>query len=352
MYETLRYLATHLDCYRFHSDKAREWKRDLERWSTLSLPEQKDAEQILVLFHRFQSMFANDPFLEQNGFLSTEQNGTDYPADITGRTAEAYFTADWRPLTLHPKGTRQGDAQAVFYSDAQLLQLSRGWKEKGKEAALKTAKQLATRFQAQKGAFSHILQKNFLEHGKKRHSPNLLDLAAALVFHALCAGYLIHDWYLSEFLSRYGLRVSEAGQWELLRAGKQAAVLLFFLVLLPASVDLVRKAVYRLHMLWKFQGKEARLNRLVLFLQDTDRAQNWRDTFVEQIKKDRASVAEGTELCLAKQASYAMLLHPRPSLADRVSMSDQPWSKYRKPGERQRVVLRLALSVLVAVFCL
>lgn len=352
MYETLLYIAAHLDYYTFHTDKARELKRDLEYWSTLSLPEQKNNDHVSVLADRFKIMFANNPFLEQNGFLSTEQNATDYPADITGRTAEAYFTADWRPQTLHPKGTQQGDAQAVFYSDAQLLHFSQCLKDAGGNAAKKTATHVATKFQEKKESFSHILQKTFLEHGKKRHSPNLLDIAVALVFHALCAGYLIHDWFLSEFFSRYGLRVSDASQWELLRAGKQAAVLLFFLILLPASVNLVIKAVYRLRMVRKFQGKEAMLKQVFTILQDTEQAQKWRDSFVEQIKKDRAAIAGGTEPCLEKQASHAMLLHPRPSLADQVSLSDKPWSKYRKPGERQRLVLRLALSILVVVFCL
>lgn len=352
MYETLLYIATHLDYYVFHTDRARALKRELERWSTLPLAEQKDVGRVTHLINQFKSMFSNNPFLEQNGFLSGTHHPTEHPADITGLSAEAYFTEDWKPQTFHPKGTQQGDAQAQFYSDKQLQTFSWCCRKEGEEAAQKTVAQATAGLQSLKECFSHILCKSFHVNGSKYHSLNLLDIVVALLFHSVCAYYLVHGWFLSEFLVRYGLRFSDASQWELLRAGQQAAVLLFSLILLPGSIHLIVKAVYRLRMIRAFQEKEAKLKLLKTSLEDAERAEQWRAAFAEQIRKDRDAIAKEPGLCLANQASHAMLLHPQPPWADLIRLSDKPWRKYRKPGERQRFLLRLVLLLLILVFSL
>ena len=333
MRDRLLYISSHLDCYYFNTEQARTLKRDLQYWSTLSPKAQE--RRANSLFSRFQKLFANNPLLEQMGFVSNETTASNYPGDITGAAVEAYFTTQWLPLTVHKIKLKQMGYYPIYLSNDN-IRIFLEQKKNDLERAVQTFQERCDfTLNKKKVDFSHVLNQRYSEDNKIYRNPNAFSALICIFLHVISALYIIVSFgELAGFFSENMLC---------------NAVMIGFFVLLPGSLNTIIKGFYRSKVLRRFKRAEQSVRRTAKRMQKELNYENWIGLYSKAIRQDRKTVSE-RDIHVSQLQSSAMLRDPNEPLAEPFAFQ-KPWKRYRTPGERQHLMIRLiAIAIILYLF--
>ncbi len=358
MNDTLLWISRHLDLYHFHTDRARELKRDIDAWSCL--PRREQEETAAALLKRFEAAFSNNPYVEQRGLVPdgrcSGKPGFELPGEITGASAQAYFDGSpgggGRHYVLSPSYAFPDTAGSAYYggSEARSFLLTQ---QKNAELALDAFAQLSReRLKAAEEHFRFILSPTALRSGKPGASPSLYHALAVLAFLCSFLSFLIRS---VQVLARVGFHSGIVLEQLPMSLSLTSAILVCFLASLSyLLINLDRilpsllKGPCRTWFCYRFQKYRKQV--------DADRDASrvpapsvWFREYSDAI--DRAAAAFQDSPGAFAEADATKTLLPEPPKNTRVGNllpPPEPWEKYRRDGE-----LGLSwpwLAIVLAVF--
>jgi hypothetical protein len=354
MNETLWWISRHLDDYHFNSDRARALKREIQQWTTQSRQEQEETGDKLL--RRFRTLFANNPFLEQNGLVGdgrqesgsfAEEQG--WSGEITGASADAYFLGD-QHFTLRPTVSGRKDPKCFYLNEEAEQSLTARQKrevQNQRERYEGLCNESIARVSKQ---YDYILGRSVtLPKGGVRKNPTVPG-AILCALYDLMLVLLIVKWI--PYLIAFGAKVGMAELWTDTLQRRMLIVSLVMLVIglvrLKTMVNVMVKGVYRFVYRRKFKQYQIRVQK------SRDRVENlpvdqWFQQYHEAISKTRALFQKEPEALPIQDATHSLLKkQPGKTLLGDVLTMDAPWSKYKKEGERGLTagVIMLILTVL------
>lgn len=353
MYNTLFYIATHLNYYSFESSEARSLKRDIERWSTL--PKGEQSEKVEGLLDRFFQMFTNNPYLEnhnmtRNGVLLSRREG------ITARTFEGYFNQNGRPVTLRRKGSQQGDDAAVFLGETGMSDFINQKKLEADQAVADYARVNTEYMASRKKHFSHIIDSTFKDGPATYKNPTPLGVIITLAFYGFFVWalfwpldiigrlkryvdvtYVMGEVGFSKFFLYYGKDM-------LMRTLLILLVAMFGLIILKGSINMVIKGIYRAFIRHRFNSAEMEFKRVSSLLRSSLAPSVWMTRFSAAAKKDSDMLDKDPERGISGLQTTGMLASRDEAIPAKDLIPEKPWSKYRYPGERQKLFFKIVLA--------
>jgi hypothetical protein len=359
MNETLWWISRHLDDYHFNSDRARSLKREIQQWTTGSRQEQEETGDKLL--RRFRTLFANNPFLEQNGLVGdgrqesgsfAEEQGLS--GEITGASADAYFLGD-QHFTLRPTVSGRKDPKC-FYLNEEAEQSLAARQKRGVQLQRERYEELCNESIARVSKqYDYILGRAVtLPKGGVRKNPTVPG-AILCALYDLVLVLLIVKWV--PYLTAFGDKIGMAYFWD----EKLNRYLLIFtlvmlvvgLVRLKPMVNTMVKGVYRFVYRRKFKQYQTKVQK------SRDRVKSlpveqWFQQYHEAVAKTRALFQKEPEALPIQDATRDLLKkQPGKTLLGDVLTMDPPWSKYSKNGEQGLsagfVMLLLTVAGVVAV---
>lgn len=339
----LLYIATHLHYYSFRTEAAKELKRELERWT---IDSSKNQTSLLL---RFFAFFSDNPVLDHYGLSALV--GEPHCGEIIGRTAEAYFGADRRPLTLRRKGTQQGDESALYLDDRALAEHISQTLEETRRICDAYTDNRDKLFQQQTQMFSHILNGSFVEGGKKRHSPTMLGVLVCATFYFLTVQFLSCAssfwWALADIRMRVPALLS-AGGTIFLRFLFCCALLIASVLLLPDSINIAVKATYRLRIRVAFWLAKARQQKLTNKIKAMS-PEEWLLRLQNAMRTDRNTLSVHPASGVYTLRSSVLMRKPATQVVYVAALPSEPWKRYRSSGEKQTLLFRVILIICVAL---
>lgn len=342
MYDTLLYAATHLDNYHFHTDEARALKRELQLWTTLPSEEQEAVAEDSRLLERFRALFPNNPFLEQKVFVPAPGMDDGVSRAITGAGAEGYFDAQGNCLTLHPKGTQQGDDAAVYLSDEAISAFTKVQCGAVEQAQRQFAAQSDRALGQKEQQFSHILRKTTAKAGKTRKSPTLLGVAVCLCLYLKTVHYIFATCHLPQLFRLYGKELFSREDFRPILISA-AVFLLAALICIPRCWNTITKGLYRAVIVSRFNKARAEQKNVKQRVLNELKPAVWFEQYAKALRQDRDLLASKPDAFPAQLQTAALLKQPRLTLQGNRFFPKQPWKRYSSTGEQQALVLPVLL---------
>lgn len=350
MQGALQYIATHLDYYSFNTDEARKLKRDIQQWTVLPAQEQAEAAEKQNLLPRFRSMFANNPFLEQKGFVSDENTKTAYPGGVTGIAAEGFFDVENTCLTLREKGTQQGDESASYLTDGMISSFTQRKSGEAVSAVEQIFEVGGSVVDQKRAQFAHVLNAyNKADDKVVRHNPSLISAAITVCFYVMAVYCVFIQWQMVEFVRDYITRIHMVTTEMWIIFGISVAALLLGILRFRTNLNMVIKGPYRAYIRLRFRIAQKRqvklLRKTVLELNPV----KWYESYAEALKWDREQLKINPSLPLRQLRSSAMLNKPGPTIYLNSLFPKKPWSQFKPVGEDRKLGLMILMMIVMAV---
>ena len=356
MSEKLAFIASNLDCYHFRTDGARALKREIQAWSVLPKAEQPAAARNQKLQERFDSMFANNPFLEWHGFVPE--------AEITGAAAEAYYFPgeDGECCSLLPeaqppesRGTELTDRRAeelkkqwLSVGTEEHMQLDADWPEAGMRMLSAVRDHTLARFE-------HVLRKTSpcKELGKTPsevlertlHSPGILAAVLCILFYILTAQRL--QWLFQSLLLDRAALAAQPLTAVVTLVSLAVAVSGFCDLM---AVKTVVFGVYRSLTALRLKAYGSRMKKKAKSAVERIDPAEWCSSFLKMARRDSETLSRCPDTPPGKLENRRCLAAPQKTVAKLAGADLTPWALYPRNGA-DRMLWRplLCLIALLAV---
>ena len=350
MYETLLYIATHLDHYHFHTDRARLLKRELQQWTTLPHEKQEEAAQEQRLLQRFRLLFANNPFLERKVCVANCAEKDASRSEITGAAAEGYFDTHGKCLTFRPKSSQQGGGAAEVLTDEAISKFVQAKRCEAESAQTLFVEESKAAVQNKKAQFDYILRKSSSISGKKVKSPTLLAVIIILIFYAVAVKYVFFECHLIYAIQTFGTEILSLPSYYRSMLLVAMVVLLVAVVRLPMYVNMIIKGVYRAAVRWRFHRAETKQKSMEKKVQNEWKPAEWFERYGQALQQDRSLIESTCDVPLDRLQTTAILREKQELiLFDDSLFPKRPWKRYKAEGERRRILLPIILIVIMCV---
>lgn len=345
MDEKLLYISTHLNYYSFNSDEARELKREIEHWTVLTNAEQEEYAEKRKLLQRFDSMFDNNPFIEQKmGCFELP----DYSCGITAKCVEGYsFSKGF--ISLHNKGTQQGDKKLVYSSERVVSAFIIEKSKEAKDAINSLSISYKTNLSSKKSEFQHILKEKMNVSGSMIGSPSILSSVLIVAFYIVCFWFVFFKVNLPIAL----LHIASINQLPYSRiCAIVYAVALIVIAVLNYKKDFVSfvKGIYRSVIIAAFMIQDEKQKRLELTIKNDLKVEDWYNQLQKNILSDRNALTD-SDVPYLTLASSKLLKTTGIQKKKYTNFKWKPWEEYSAKGEYYNLVPIILLSSVIVVFC-
>jgi hypothetical protein len=340
MNEKLWWISRHLEHYHFNSNRARALKRDIQQWTTRPTEEQEQTGDQLA--QRFDALFCNNPFLEQNGLVqqSDREEGSRAGAlvgDITGASADAYFALDNQHYTLRPKVSGRRDPSCYYLDEKAAEQLLKQ-QQQAAQRELDRYDQFCTDCKERnQKKYSYILSKTVSPEGKgTKKSPTALSALFCLLYYVITVMTLYHG---GMFLKAFGLKSDRTVQLLGLPASYlviavMALMLLVGLAWIKTMGNTIVKGIYRAYYCrLRFSQYQNRVEYSRMQAKSIQ-IDEWFRRYGDAINQARAAFQAEPDALPVRDTTRTMLAGtPGRTVGEDLLDAGAPWEKYKTTGE-------------------